>query len=162
MLAYDSACESGGEVEVKLRARGFARILAFDADGNLLGERRSSNMVTDAGRTQIMKLISAGQGGTAISHGGVGTGSGATATNTTALVSETGTRKAVSYGLTGGTADYTWSYATSEVNASLQEVGLFNSSSSGTLFARAPHSAINKDNTMTLAYTYELQLQTAP
>lgn len=154
-------CGGVGGVVGQFRMRGFVRAQLLDRDGNVVSERRTANLVVNGGRAEIMKLISTTGAGDRISHGQVGTGAGATAATDTGLVSATGTRRALGISLNVGTVDYTFSYPTTDVNSTLQEVALWNSSSGGVMIARATHGAIVKDTTMTLAYTYQLQLQTA-
>lgn len=149
--------------EAKIRLRGFARAVGYDSiTGEVVCERRTANLVVAGGRAEILKLIATGGGGNRISHAGVGTSNQAPATNDPGLIAATENRQAVTASLNGGTVDFSFSFASTDVNTTLQEVALFASSSSGTLFARATHSQIVKSTAMTLAYTYQLQLQTGP
>lgn len=160
MNMLDVAAGAPGGQDNAVRMRGFIRAVARDENGDVVSERRTANMVVDNGRSEIMKLIATSGGGNRISHAGVGTSS-ATVTNTnTDLAVATGARVAVTPSLNVGTADFTFSFASTDVNTTLREVGLFASSSGGTLFARAVHGDIVKTTAMTLAYTYQLQLST--
>lgn len=147
--------------DLRLRVRGFVRAVAYDAKtGELVAERRTANLVVNNGRAEILKLISTNGAGNRLSHAGVGTSNAAPATGDTGLLGATENRQAVTASLNVGTVDYTFSFASTDVNTTLQEVALFASASAGTLFARATHSPIVKSTAMTLAYTYQLQLQT--
>lgn len=160
MLDVTAGKPAGGLGDETFRMRGFVRAVTRDENGDIVSERRTANMVVNNGRAEIMKLIATGGGGNRISHAGVGNSSQSVASTDADLVIATGNRVAVTPSLNVGTADFTFSFASTEVNTTLKEVGLFASSSAGTLFARAVHGDIAKTTAMTLAYTYQLQLST--
>jgi hypothetical protein len=122
------------------------------------------NTVVTAGRKWILqKLLSSDVSGaqtTPLSYMGIGTSTTAPATSDSALGSET-TRKAIqtftTSNLTSNPPSYQLetSYATNEGNTTLAEVALFNSSSGGTMLARATFGTINKttSNTLSISYT---------
>ena len=120
------------------------------------------NTVVTAGRRWVLQQIASSEINTAqsISYVAIGTGTAAPATSDSALGSET-TRKAIgTYTTTNLTSNPpSWraevSFATNEGNTTLGEVGLFNSSSGGTLLARATYTTINKttSNTLSISYT---------
>lgn len=124
-----------------------------------------NNIIVTAGRAWVLKHIV----GTAVFNGNetaplsymaIGTSTTAPATSDTTLGSET-TRKAIqnftTSNLTSNPPSYQLecSYATNEGNTTLGEVGLLNSSASGTLLAHATFSTINKttSNTLSISYT---------
>ncbi len=153
------------EGELKIGIQGFVRTLAVDAKtGKVLAERKTKNVVVDGGRDEIIRLISTTLSGTKITHLGLGTGTTAVNVTQTNLVASTGARAALLTGslLTPGTVQYTASFDTAFASGSvpLCEVGLFNSSSSGTMFARALFGTITKTSEMTLAFTYQLNFTT--
>lgn len=153
------------ESELKIGVQGFVRALAVDArTGKVLAERKTKNVVVDGGRNEIIRLISANgvTAGGKISHLELGIGTSSANVTDTALATATGNRATVAGSLlTNGTVQYTCSFDTAfATGAALQEVGLFNSSSAGTMFARAKFGTINKTSEMTLAFTYQLNFTT--
>lgn len=137
-------------------------------DGSEVDRRSVRNTVVTAGRAWVLEHILGsgifgGNTTAPLSYMAIGTGTVAPATSDTALGSET-TRKAITAGGTFVTSNLTsnppsWeadcSYATNEGNTTLAEVGLLNSSSSGTMLARATFGTINKttSNTLSISYT---------
>ncbi len=119
------------------------------------------NTVVTSGRRWVLQQIASSEINTAqsISYLAIGTGTAAPATSDSALGSET-TRKAIgTYTTTNLTSNPpSWraevSFATNEGNTTLGEVGLFNSSSGGTMLARATYSTINKTTSNTLSVSY--------
>lgn len=140
-------------------------ILRSIYDGSVVERRQVNNTVATAGRAWVLKHIA----GTAIfngnetrplSHLAVGTSTTAPATSDTTLGSEV-TRRAIdaftTTNLTSNPPSYQieCSFATNEANTTLGEVGLLNSSASGTLLAHATFGTINKttSNTLSISYT---------
>lgn len=153
--------------ETMMSIRGFVRALATDVrTGKVVSDQTFHNIVTSNGRDEIIRMISSFQtpGNTKqISFLGLGTGTTTASSNDTILGASTSPRAALITAtlLSPGTVQYTASFAATDVNAALCEVGLFNSSSGGTLFAHANFGTINKTTDMTLAFTYQLNFQTA-
>ncbi len=149
--------------EVLIGVQGFVRALTMDArTGKVIAERKTKNVVVNGGRDEIIKLISTGLSATKISHLGLGVGTTAIDVSHTNLATSAGARGSVVATLSSpGTVQYTASFDTAFANGSaLCEVGLFNSSTTGTMFARALFGTINKTNEMTLAFTYQLNFTT--
>jgi hypothetical protein len=146
----------------RINLRGSLEISLKDTSGKELEHRSIQNVVVTVGRRWVLQQLETLDQQTAqtISHLAVGTSTTAPATGDTALGSEN-TRKAIG---TFSTANLTsnppsWqaqvSFNTNEANTTLGEVGLFQSSSGGTLFARATFATINKttSNTLSISYT---------
>ena len=121
------------------------------------------NTVVTTGRRWVLQQIASSEIATAqsISYLAIGTGTAAPATSDSGLGSET-TRKAIgTFTTTNLTSNPpSWraevSFATNEGNTTLGEVGLFNSSSGGTMLARATFSTINKTTSNTLSVSYTI------
>jgi len=150
------------EIQDYIKLRGSLRIHVCDLQGNLVEERKIENTVVTSGRRWILQQLESTDIQTAqtISHLAVGTNTTAPATGDTTLGTEN-TRKAIG---TFSTANLTsnppsWqsqtSFNTNEANTTLGEVGLFNSSSAGTMIARATFATLNKttSNTLSISYT---------
>ncbi|MGQ9845889.1 MAG: hypothetical protein ACUVQP_00090 [Bacteroidales bacterium] len=146
-----------------IRLRGCLEIALKNADGEVIQQIKKENTVVTAGRSWVLKQIASSVMNTAQSIGyiAVGTSTTAPATSDTALGGES-VRKAISNFSTGGLTSSTpfWTaevlFATDEANTTLAEVGLFNSSSGGTMLARATFSTINKATSNTLGVSYSI------
>lgn len=145
-----------------LKLRGSLEMVLKDLQGNVVEKRAIQNTVVTVGRRWVLQQLETVDQQTAqtISHLAVGTSTTAPATGDTALASEN-TRKAIgTFSTTNLTSNPpSWqaqvSFNTNEANTTLGEVGLFQSSSGGTLFARATFATINKttSNTLSISYT---------
>ena len=130
--------------------------------GEIVKQFRIDNTIVTSGRRWVLEAIQSANAASAqvIQQVAVGTSTTAPVTGDTALGSEN-TRKAV------GTWDSTnltsnppsWeaqvSFATDEANTTLGEVGLFNSSSGGTMLGHITFATIDKttSNTLSISYT---------
>jgi hypothetical protein len=149
--------------------RGFVEIALYDAHQSELKRIKApimweavNNTIVTAGRSWVLRQIISSDIVTSQSIGfmAVGTGTNAPATSDSALQSET-TRLAIGTFTTSNLTSNppSWmaqmSLATNQGNTTLGEVGLFNSSSGGTLLGRATFSTLNKttSNTLGLSYT---------
>ena len=94
-----------------------------------------------------------------MSHIGVGTGTTASATGNTALVTEIA-RKAATFSHTTGTKTFQFeaTFNAGEATGAITEAGVFNASTSGTLFDRVVFAVINKgaDDTLTQRFTFTM------
>ena len=131
-------------------------------DNELVEYRHRKNTVVTAGRRWVLERIqSASPPTTTIDNMAIGQSTGSLGTDDTALVSEA-TRKTIGTMTTTNLTSNppSWaaqvSWATDEANSTLGEVGLFNSTSVGTMLARATFSTINKTSTNTLSVTYTI------
>lgn len=146
-----------------IRLRGCFDIFVRDQSGKTVEHRRVDNVVVTAGRRWVLQQINSSQIATAqsISHMAVGTSTTAPATSDTALGSEN-SRIAVNAFTTSNLTSNppSWraeaSWATNQANTTLGEVGILNSSSGGTLLARATFGTINKTTSNTLSVSYTI------
>ena len=144
--------------------RGSLKMALKDAKtGEILWKQEVTNTIPTRSLAWGLIAIQSGNSATTqtINQMAIGTGTTAPATADTTLVSET-TRKAIgTWDNTGTTANPPYmaalvNYATDEGNTTLGEVGLFNSSSSGTLIARATYATTAKTTDNVLGMTYTL------
>ena len=145
-----------------IKLRGCYEMLLADIHGNEIERRKVDNTVVTTGRTWVLKQLASSLITTSQSIGfmAVGTGTAAPATSDTALGSEN-TRIAINSFATGGLTNNppSWqaqaSYATNQANTTLGEVGMFNSSSGGTMLSRSTFTTVNKttSNTFSISYT---------
>lgn len=143
--------------------RGMYRMIIGDPDGNPIEEINEQNVVVTAGRAWVLKQIQSSDHNTAqaLSHAAVGTSTTAPATSDTGLGSESSRIAVNSFNTAGLTANppywqATASWATNQANTTLGEVGLFNSSSGGTMLSRATFATVNKTTSNTFAITYTI------
>jgi hypothetical protein len=149
-------------MEDVIKLRGHIEASLRDIYGNELQRVSQDNTVVTVGRRWVLQQLESTDIATAqtISHLAVGTGTTAPATSDAALGGES-LRKAIGTFTTSNLTSNppSWraevSFATNEANTTLGEVGLFQSSSGGTMLARATYSTINKttSNTLSISYT---------
>ncbi len=145
-----------------VKLRGAFRFQLRDPFGNVVQDYVQNTVVT-AGRAWVLKQLESTDHATAqnVSHMAVGTSTAAPATSDTALGSENSRIAINSFTTSNTTANPpSWraeaSWATNQANTTLGEVGMFNSSSGGTLLARATFATINKTTSNTLSISYTL------
>lgn len=150
------------EVNDRIVLRGRLEAQLKDIKGTPVGPKIvQDNTVVTAGRRWVLENIYSGGPASAqvISHVAVGTSTTAPATSDSGLGSES-TRIAVSNFTTSNVTSNppSWraeaTFATNEANTTLGEVGLFNSSSSGTMLGRATFATVNKTTSNTLSVSY--------
>lgn len=142
--------------------RGSIRMILGDQFGNPIEEKLFENLLVTVGRSWVLGQLESVNIQTAqtISQLAIGSGTLAPTTADTGLNNEV-TRIAIgTFSTTGLTANPpSWqaqcSFATSQANTTLAEVGLFNSSAGGTMLAHATYASFVKatSNTLNISYT---------
>lgn len=147
--------------------KGHMEIAIYDAQTGKEVQRVSQdNTVVTAGRAWVLQHIAGsaifgGNTTSPLSYVAVGTSTTAPTTGDTGLGSET-TRLTINNfttsNLTSNPPSYQieCSFATNLANTTLGEVGLFNSSASGTMLAHATFGTINKTTSNTLGISYTM------
>lgn len=131
-------------------------------DNELQEYRHRKNTVVTAGRRWVLERIqSASPPSSTIDSMAIGVSTSSLGTDDTALVDENTRTDIGTMTTTNLTSNPpSWaaqtSWATDEANTTLGEVGLFNSSSGGTMLARATFTTINKASSNTLSITYTI------
>lgn len=149
------------ELNECIQLRGAYRLREYTPSGEIVNERVVNNLMVTAGRAWTLKQLNSVNHVTDqnLSHVGIGSGLTAPATGNTALGNEV-TRKAIGTFTTTGLTDnppnliMAVSFATNEGNTTLGEIGVFNSSSGGTMLARATFASFVKATSNTLGATY--------
>ena len=142
---------------------GFVELECRDKDGNLLWTKAFQNGITNAGKAAIAGLVGNTGAITAFSYIALGTGTTAFAASQTALVTELSTlglsRAAstvsrVTTTVTNDTVQFQKVFTVSGGSTTVQEIGVFNASSSGIMLGRAltPPTALNDQETLTATY----------
>lgn len=127
--------------------------------GEVLQRFEEHNLVTLAARNLVRDVLNNGTGTTGISHLAVGTGTAEPNANDTVLGVERH-RSAVTKKTTdSGKLTIQHYLGSSEANGyDLTEAGLLNAASGGTLFARVKHTAISKTASLTVTYSWVLNI----
>lgn len=124
----------------------------------------NGTVLTNNGEEWVAERVAGTQGtgannvaANAGTHVGIGTGTTTPAKGDTALVTEVETRAATTVTVANGTGASARYQATATVaitaTRAVTEVGLFSASSSGVLFVRCVHDALNVVNGDSIAYT---------
>jgi len=146
-----------------IRLRGSLRHLLMDLEGKPIKEWIQENTVVTVGRAFILgQLISLTQNTSQnINDIAVGSGTVAPTTGDSALGNEV-KRLAISSTVTAGLTNNppSWQlqvvFATSDANTTIGEVGLFNSSSGGTMIARQTIASFVKATSNTYAISWTI------
>jgi hypothetical protein len=144
-----------------LKAKGLVTFKLVDAEGNVKLEQ-STNLVVDLGKQFIAtRMINAVQ--SVMSHMGIGTGTTAAAGSQTGLVTEIGTRQAVTptsvtTTVTNDAVQYVATFGAGVGTGALTEAGIFNAVSAGTMLCRTVFSVINKGAGDTLTITWKVTI----
>lgn len=128
-------------------------------DGRVKETREKHNLIVDTGEQGIADQLIASPTLAKPTHFGVGTSSTAVASTQTALVSETGTRVAfTSKTRTTNVVTMVGTFAAGNGTGALTEAGIFNASTSGTMYSRVVFSVINKgaSDSLELTWTYTI------
>jgi len=130
-------------------------------DGEVIALVDNTNTIMNAGLAEVSGLILSDIGGNAFDYLAIGTDATAPNATQTALLDEiyrsAGTGSQETTGVTDDTARLTTSVAITASNT-VQEAGIFNSSSTGDMLARATFSAISVQNGDTLNMGYDVVL----
>jgi hypothetical protein len=130
-------------------------IQLWDESMKLSWEERVHNLVVTAGKNHIADQLSASPGQSAMSHMEIGSGSTAPAAGDTALVSAIDRNALTSRTDSGNVVTYVGDWAAGDgTSADIEEAGIFNAASSGTMLARAVFTQINKGASDTLKITW--------
>jgi len=140
----------------KIIATGELKIVVTAPDGTVKHEQEVKNLVVTTGLGFIasrMKDTTA----TAMSHMAIGTNSAAAAAGNTTLGTESARVALASTTPTGAAVAYvaTFPAGTPASLTAINEAGLFNASSAGTMLCRTVFSVVNKDagDTMSITWT---------
>lgn len=150
------------QIQDVIKMRGSIRVVLGDLEGRPLKELLFENLLVTQGRSWVLGQLESVNIVTSQTIGflAIGSGTNAPTTADTGLNNEV-TRIAVGTFVTTGLTNNppSWqaqcSFATNQANTTLAEVGLFNSSASGTMLAHATYASFVKatSNTLNISYT---------
>lgn len=150
----------------EIKVRGMFRVVIREPgkeDGEIVGDSGfMPNQITNDGFNQyLVSVLGAIAGSKQVSHVGLGTG-GAPAAAATTLPNEVGTRQAMTAATsnTSKTVRFTATFAagwhTSASAYNISNIGLFNSSSGGTLFAGNTYASSSCASNQAVNTTYDI------
>lgn len=138
-----------------IKVIGTVQVQLFREDGTLK-EERAGNLVVSAGKTYIASRM-VGTASAVMGWMAVGTSSTAPAAGDTTLGAEVGGSRTALGSATSSSnvATFSCTFGPGVGTGSLQEAGIFNASSAGTMLAHVTFSVVNKaaGDTMTITWT---------
>ena len=142
----------------KMNALGRVQIQLFDSEGNLKEEQTVKNLVVTTGLNHIANRLGASSPATRMSHMEVGTSSTSPAASNTALGSAIASSRVslTTQTVSTNTVEYVGDFPAGTGTGAVQEAGVFNASSSGTMLCRTTFSVVNKGAADTLKITWTL------
>lgn len=138
-----------------IKFSGEVSIVKYDENGNITQTVCVKNLVVDAGKTLIAKLVS-GQTATAVTHMGVGTSSTAAAASQTTLVAEAGRVALTTKSSSSNVMSFIGIFPAGTGTGTLQEAGLFNAASAGDMMCRSVFTSITKGANDTISITWTI------
>jgi hypothetical protein len=143
-----------------IKIKGDVNIVLLDAEGNKKDERQVKNLVVTVGKSWIASRMLADAGGTGgvplMSTMAVGTSSTTPAVGDTTLNTEVGRVALASSSVSGTAITYTATFPAGTGTGGLQEAGIFNASSAGTLLCHTTFPIVNKASGDTVAITWTI------
>lgn len=143
----------------KSKISGWVKIELFDSNGKLKELREGPNLITTAGKAHVadrMSDLGEARIDTSTGYMGVGTSSQAAVVGDTDLIASTDRNQLTSVTQSTNTVIYIGDWAAGDATATLQEAGIFNAVSGGTMLARQVFSAIAKAAGDTLKITWTI------
>jgi hypothetical protein len=142
-----------------LKITGRVEIVLRGPDGRFKARRTIKNLVVTAGKNHIADQLSASPGQAAMSHMEIGSDGTAPAAGNTALGTPIDRNALTSRTDSGNVVTYVGDWAAGDGTSSdIEEAGIFNAASSGTMLARATFTLINKGASDTLKITWTVTI----
>lgn len=138
-----------------LKPKGRVRLTHTKADGSVI-QYEVSNLVVLAGRAWIASRME-GASSAVMSHLAVGSSSTAPAAGDTALGSEVARVALMSAVAASNTITYIAQFPAGTGTGALEEAGIFNDGTSGTMLARVTFPVINKGSGDTLQVSWTIE-----
>lgn len=140
-----------------IKFSGSVDIVKYDDNGTITEKIHVKNLVVDAGKALIAKLVS-GNTATAVTHMAVGTSSTAAAASQTTLVTEVGRVALTTKTASANVMSFIGIFPAGTATGSLQEAALFNAASSGDMMCRSTFSSISKGANDTVSITWTITI----
>lgn len=123
-------------------------------EGKVVESQKIDNVITDDGKALIALLVSGA--GTTFSHMAIGTDNTSETAADTALYAEAARVTLTSSGVATNVITYVGDFPAGTGTGTIQEAGIFNAASSGTMLNRATFSAITKTAADALKITWDV------
>jgi hypothetical protein len=143
------------ELENTLKATGMVRIVKTNAAGEVTQDFEVPNLVVTTGKNFIASSMikTTTNSPAAMTHMGIGTSGTTPGASNTALLAQTA-RVSLSASVTDNAVTYTATFPAGTGDGALQEAGIFNASTSGTMLCRTTFSTVTKGSGDTVAITW--------
>ncbi len=123
-------------------------------NGKVISEQTADNIIVTTGKALIATLISGS--GTTFTHMGIGSSNTTEVVGDSGLVSELGRVILTSKTPTANVLSYIGDFPAGTGTGTIQEAGLFNASTSGTMLNRVTFSSVNKTASDALKITWDV------
>lgn len=144
-----------------IKVTGQVSFKVYDKNGNLKEEFVEKNLLVTAGLAFIASRMKDATA-TAMTHMALGSGNTAASAGQTALVSQLGSRAALTATtVTSNVIEYTATFAAGVATGAVVEAGIFNASSGGTMLCRTVFGLKTKDAGDSFAMTWTITLAAA-
>lgn len=141
-------------MEDQIKVSGKLNITLHDQDGNVKHSIQTENLVVAVGKSFIASRM-IGVSDAVMSHMAIGTGSTTPTTGNIALVTEVGRVALTSSTRIANQVTYSAFFPAGTGTGAVEEAGILNASSGGTMLCRTVFDTINKDvlDTLTINWT---------
>lgn len=139
------------------KATGMVTFQQFNAAGELVNEQTVKNLVVTAGLGYIAARMKDTGQPTQMTHMGLGASSQTPALGDTGLISQLGSRVALTTAggtVSGATVTYVASFGAGAATGAVVEAGIFSASTAGTMLCRTTFPVINKGSGDSLVVTW--------
>jgi hypothetical protein len=143
-------------IQENLKPTGMVTVSHFNSEGELINKFEVPNLVVTSGKNYIASRIK-DTTYTAMTHMAIGTSSTAAAASDTTLVSEGGRYTLSATTVSTNTVTYTATFAAgvgTSTSPGVQEAGIFNASSGGTMLCRTVFPSVAKAAGDSIAITW--------
>lgn len=130
-------------INEQLSIKGQVTIIKYDIDGNITDKRIIPNMVVTNGKAFIASRM-VGTTATVMTHMGIGTGATDPLVTQSELVAQTSARIALSTSVSGSAITYVATFGAGVSTGSIQEAGIFNALTAGTMLCRTKFPVVVK------------------
>lgn len=146
-------------IQENVFAIGNLSVVLTDEFGNIKDQQYVKNLVVDSGKAFIAGRMSATGTPTAMSNMALGSSSAAAATAQTTLTTETGRVALTSTSVTGPTITYVATFGAGVGTGAVNEAGIFNAATAGTMLNRTTFNTVNKGSSDTLSVSWAVTIQ---
>jgi hypothetical protein len=140
-----------------LKMYGRLKIEVFGESGELKQQAEVPNLVVTTGKNFIASRMKDATA-TAMSHMAIGSGDTAVVVADTALETEIARVALTSTTVTGNSVEYIAAYPAGTGTGSIEEAGIFNASTAGTMLCRTVFAVINKGASDSMTITWTVQV----